>query len=201
MGPTKVSTDSLNIKVTSLPKLAADGSNWITYQDHIVNAIKAKGLHRHLLGTVCKPEELEEWTRKFYKPEIMLPLTDDKLEAHKNLIDTYEQKEVMLCEIIYETINRSTFIQIKGKPTAANIWKKLQSIHTDKGSMFETDLLTQLQTICFSDGDSMQTHLIKMTNSMTVLQRLVLLSLMCHLIVTSGHYCPSPHITNPYSPL
>ena len=29
--------------------------------------------------------------------------------------------------------------------------------------MFETDLLTQLQMICYSDGDSMRTHLTKMT--------------------------------------
>ena len=91
MGPTEVSTDSSTIKVTSLPKLAADGSNWTTYQDCIINTIKAKGLHQHLIGTAHKPEELEEWTGKFYKPETTLPLTDDKLEAHENLIDTYEE--------------------------------------------------------------------------------------------------------------
>ena len=155
MGPAEVSTDSSTIKVTSLPKLAADGSNWTTYQDYIVNAIKAKGLCRHLIDMACKPEELEEWTRKFYKSKTMLPLTNDELEAHRNLINTYEQKEAMLCEIIYGTVNRSTFIQIKGEPTAGAIWKKLQLIHANKGSMFETDLLTQLQTICFSDSDSM----------------------------------------------
>ena len=45
MGPTEVSTDiTSTIKVTSLPKLSADGSNWTTYQDRVVNAIKAKGL-------------------------------------------------------------------------------------------------------------------------------------------------------------
>ena len=61
----------------------------------------------------------------------------------------------MLHEVIYGTVDRSTFIQIKGEPTAGAVWKKLQSIHADKGSTFEMDLLTQLQTICFSDGDSM----------------------------------------------
>ena len=90
----------------------------------------------------CKLEELEEQTGKFYNSKTTLPLTDDKLEAHENLIDTYEQKEVTLCEIIYRTVNHSTFIQIKGEPTAAAIWKKLQSIHADKRSMFKMDLLT-----------------------------------------------------------
>ena len=92
-----------------------------------------------------------------------MPLTNDQLEAHKNEIDAYEQKEATLCEIIYGTIDRPTFIQIKGKATAASVWKKLQSIHADKGFMFETDLITQLQTICYSDGDFMCTHLMKMT--------------------------------------
>jgi len=69
----------------------------------------------------------------------------------------------MLREIIYRNVDRSTFVQIKGKATAVSIWKKLQSIHADKGSMFETDLITQLQTICYSDGNSMHTHLMKMT--------------------------------------
>jgi len=164
MGPADISTDSTStIKVTSLPKLAADGSNWSTYQDHVVNAIKAKGLRRHLLGTVHKPEDLEERNRGFFKPKTESPLTDDQLEAHENEIDAYEQKEAMLHEIIYGTVNRSTFVQIKGAATAANVWKKLQSIHANKGSMFEMDLITQLQTIRYSDGNSMRTHLTKMT--------------------------------------
>src|SRR6202023_4204646 len=69
----------------------------------------------------------------------------------------------MVREIIYGTVDRSTFIQIKGAATAAAVWKKLHAIHADKGSLFETDLLTQLQTIRYSDGDSMRTHLTKMT--------------------------------------
>ena len=93
----------------------------------------------------------------------MTALKADEIEAHKNEIDAYVQKEATLRKIIYGTVDRSTFVQIKGEPTTAAVWKKLQSIHADKDSMFETDLLTQLQTICYSDGDSMQTHLTKMT--------------------------------------
>jgi len=164
MGPADISTDSAStIKVISLPKLTSDGSNWTTYQDRIVNAIKAKGLRRHLSGTVHKLDDLEECDGEFYKPRTMSAFTDAELEAHENEIDAYEQKEATLREIIYGTVDRSTFIQIKGETTAANVWKKLQSIHADKGSMFETDLLTQLQTICYTEGDNMRTHLTKMS--------------------------------------
>ena len=110
MGPTKVSTDSSTIKVTSLPKLAMDGSNWSTYQDHVTNAIKAKGLHRHLAGTMRQPEELEERAGDFFKPKTTTALKADEIEAHENEIDTYVQKEATLHEIIYGTVERSTFV-------------------------------------------------------------------------------------------
>src|ERR1700724_780515 len=109
MGPAEVSTDSAStIKVTSLPKLAADGSNWSTYQDCVVTAIKAKGLRRHLSGTTRKPEDLEERNGDFFKPKETTKLTNDELEAHEKVIDDYEQKEAMVREIIYGTVDRST---------------------------------------------------------------------------------------------
>ena len=97
MGPANVSTNSAStIKVVSLPKLTADGSNWTAYQDCIVNAIKAKGLRRHLSGTTRKPVDLEERDGDYFRPNSLSPLTDDELEVHENEIDTYEQKEATL---------------------------------------------------------------------------------------------------------
>jgi len=112
---------------------------------------------------VRKLDNLEERDGEFYKPRTMSALTNSELEAHENEIDAYKQKEATFQEIIYGTINRSTFVQIKGETTAANVWKKLQSIHADKGLMFKTDLLTQLQTIRYTKGDNMRTHLTKMS--------------------------------------
>jgi hypothetical protein len=62
----------------------------------------------------------------------------------------------------YRTIDKSTFIQVKNKIYAAAIWKKVISVHADKGSMFETNLLTQLQNSCYVKGDAMWEHLAKM---------------------------------------
>jgi gag-polypeptide of LTR copia-type len=45
---------------------------------------------------------------------------------------------------------------------STTVWKKNILIHADKGSMYETTLLTQLQTICFTDGDDMREHLVNM---------------------------------------
>ena len=55
MGPAaETSTHDMStsaIKLMQLPKLAHDGENWLTYQEKIVNAIKARKLCRHLTGT------------------------------------------------------------------------------------------------------------------------------------------------------
>jgi len=152
MGPAEISTDfSSTIKVVNLPKLTADGSNWSTYSEQINNAmITVKGLRRHLSGTVRKPEELVERDGKWYKmkgeSQEATPLTDDELDKHEDEIDVYQQHEAQVREIIYGTIDKSNFVHIKGEATAAAIWKKLTAIHADKGSMFQTDLVTKLQT-------------------------------------------------------
>jgi len=168
MSPTEISTDSSStIKVVNFPKLAADGFNWPTYLEWINNAIIAvKRLQRHLSETVHKPEELVEQDGKWYKMkgenQEARPLTNDELDKHENKIDVYQQPEVQVCKIIYGTIDKSNFVCIKGEPTIAAIWKKLMAIHADKESMFQTDLVTKLQTAWFTEGDKMSTHLTNM---------------------------------------
>ena len=48
MGPesemTSPDASTSAIKLTQLPKLARDGENWLTYQEKVVNAIKARKL-------------------------------------------------------------------------------------------------------------------------------------------------------------
>jgi hypothetical protein len=51
---------------------------------------------------------------------------------------------------------------VKNETDAAAVWKKIISIHADRGSMFETNLITQLQNSRYTEGDSMREHLAKM---------------------------------------
>ncbi|KAG5349116.1 hypothetical protein C0989_005809 [Termitomyces sp. Mn162] len=56
------------------------------------------------------------------------------------------------------------FHQVKGEPTANAVWKKLASIHGDKGAMYESNLLAQLQNARYVENDEidMRTHLANM---------------------------------------
>ena len=90
---------------------------------------------------------LQEWNRFFYKPHSLALLTDEEVEKHKEEEEAYEYKQATVHEIIYQTVDKSTFLQVKNETSVANVWKKVISIHADKGSLYETNLLTQLQTL------------------------------------------------------
>ncbi|KAG6837635.1 hypothetical protein C0991_002910, partial [Blastosporella zonata] len=93
------------------------------------------------------------------------PLTDTEIDTHEDQMENWLQKEAQVCEIIYGTVDQSTFLQIKGETTAAALWKKLTSIHADKGAMFESDLIGRLQNSRFIENGKvdMRTHLANLT--------------------------------------
>jgi len=167
MGPaaddiTDMSSTSTSIQIASLPKLLSDGSNWPTYQECVLNTLTSKGLKRHVLGTAHKPEVPVEHNGSFYYQNSMNPLTDEELEKNEDEQDSYDQKQAAIQEIIYWTIDMSSFLQVKNKKTATDVWKKLILIHTEKGGMYETNLLTKLQNMRLAEGDNICTHLTAM---------------------------------------
>ncbi|TFK61431.1 hypothetical protein BDN72DRAFT_778188, partial [Pluteus cervinus] len=144
------------VKVVNLPKLRDDGSNWTTYKERLINAIKSKGLGRHLAGNAKKPREIVDSSN-------LLALTEDELEKHLDSVDAFDQKQAQLRDLIYETVNRSTFLQIKDENTAKEVWEKLVSINENKGVMVRTNTLTKLQQIRYVENSSMRVHISNMT--------------------------------------
>jgi hypothetical protein len=100
---------------------------------------------------------------KFYLPaDDKTPLSADALDAHETSIDSWEQKEAQVRELIYNTVDGASFLQIKGESTAAALWKKLSSIHGNKGTQFEEYLLGKLQMARYAESEDMRTHLTTM---------------------------------------
>jgi hypothetical protein len=164
MGPDDITdmTSSTN-KVLSLPKLRSDSTNWATYSERILNYLTSKGYRRHVQGTARKPETLTEHNGAFFKKGSIAPLSDDELEKLEDARDLYDQAQAAVREIIYRTIDKTTFLQIKNEADAASVWKKVASIHSDKGSLYEANLLVQLQNARYTEKESMREHIGKMT--------------------------------------
>ncbi|KAG6901407.1 hypothetical protein C0995_012326 [Termitomyces sp. Mi166 len=163
MGPKDIYNVS-TLKLT-IPKLMADGSNWLTYQEHVQNAVTSKKLRCHLVGTTCKPVALIKHSGSFFlNNNSLFLLLDKEIKEHEDAIEDCLQKEVMVHKIIYSMVDQFTFYQVKGELTAADVWKKLASIHGNKDAMYESDLLAQLQNAHYiKNGEiDMRTHLAKM---------------------------------------
>jgi hypothetical protein len=143
----------------SLPKLQDDGSNWVMYKERIKNHLTSKGLMRHLTGTARKPAEVEEKDGKVHKKGNARPMTDDELDTYLDTLDVYATKEAQVREVLYDTLSKTVFLQIKGQPTAAETWNKLVSIFELKGDMTITDTLTKLASARYVDGNDMRTHI------------------------------------------
>jgi len=88
---------------------------------------------------------LSERNGAFYKSGSLAPLNDDELEKHEDVVDLYDQMQAAVREIIYRTVDKTTYLQIKNEVDVASVWKKVASIHADKGSLYEANLLVQLQ--------------------------------------------------------
>ena len=200
MGPTDISTsDNATIKVTQLPKLASDGENWLTYHKRVLNAATARGLRRHLVGTALKPSPIVERAGKFYlTADDKAPLSEEALEKHETSIDSWEQKEAQVRELIYNTVDNASFLQIKGERTAADLWKKLTSIHGNKGAQFEEYLLGKLQTARYAENEDMRTHLTTMN---TLRERLSEIGSPISDVQFNAYIRTSLSLTTRYQPL
>ena len=159
MGPRSSSnmSSSSSVKVVNLPRLAEDGSNWVTYKEF--NNLTSKGLMQHIWGTAHQPIQLTERNSSYYRPHELSPLSDEDIEKHEDSVDRYDQKEAQVREIIYDTVSKSVFLKIKDESSAADVWSKLVAIHEAKGTMTYTDTLTKLSSACYNDGKSMRAHI------------------------------------------
>jgi len=111
---------------------------------------------------VKKPTTLLGSNGTYFCPRNLQPLTDVEVDAHELLMNTYNQKQAQVKEIIYKTVSKSVFLEIKDKNSAENLWKKLVSIHEAKGTMIYTDTLTKLSMLRYAKGKSMCAHISSM---------------------------------------
>ena len=149
MGPDNLSDMSLmkNNQALSLPKLWDDGSNWATYSKCILNYLISKGYCQHVQGTVCKLEVLNQHHGSFYRPSSLAPLSDDELQKHKEATDLYDQMQAAVQEIIYWTVDKTTFLQIKNEEDAASVWRKSYWFTLTKGAFMRQISWSNFRTL------------------------------------------------------
>ena len=98
-------------KVT-VEKLVSDGSNWATYQDHMIWTLWLQGLLEHLTNTTVTATYQAIGTIKNMTPQMR-----------------WDYNEGVAMQIIVASIPNSVFMNIKGKANTQEVWDALKALY------------------------------------------------------------------------
>ncbi|GBE83911.1 Retrovirus-related Pol polyprotein from transposon TNT 1-94 [Sparassis crispa] len=180
-----------NTHLNIVPKLATDGSNWITYKEWIHTVMGSRGLMRHLEGTARQPPDPLPYpqtapsTAAVTVPSATAATTGTsataamtttaptqpaltpeeylaKVEAAESKLDDFLQKEFAAWQQIYGTINDALLLRVKKLPTGADVWGAIQKEYEGKSEMYSGAVRTRLQNMKCDEGANIRTHLDQM---------------------------------------
>ena len=139
-----------------LPKLAADGSNWVIWKYRIKIFLKVNGLKNHLDHSTPPP----------VKPQ---PLNDDakedEIKEHQNQTEEYrrwKQVDAVVELYIVSTIPDSIFIALLHCKTSKDLWEAICAEQQARGKILGTKLVRQLREERCTDPDDVRVHVAKM---------------------------------------
>ncbi|KAJ3489198.1 hypothetical protein NLJ89_g11551 [Agrocybe chaxingu] len=154
-----------------VPKLLADGSNWVTYKDRLRWAVDARGLLNHLDEDIPEPTKLTVTSLDTLgDPNTpakagTTSTTDERVTRGYELRTTqYKTSEATVKQAIASTIPDSVFNRIKTKKTAKNVWDALTEIFENRSLTVAIDLRHQMQTIKCGKHEDVRTHFAKLAN-------------------------------------
>jgi hypothetical protein len=139
MSPDLAKMDSMLPSTTSalfnILKLTEDRSNWITYKEHTLTAIGARGLMCYVNGRARKPEPFPH-----DEDEDGETPTEALIEALYKTIDEYYQKDSLVKQQIFSTITDCLLLRVQKLESASSIWAKICDIHEGKTELIQIDL-------------------------------------------------------------
>ncbi|TFY74272.1 hypothetical protein EWM64_g9740, partial [Hericium alpestre] len=149
-GPESMSLNN-SFNLYTVPKLAANGSNWVTYKTRIVTVIGAKGLMRHLRGTAKKSKEPLSSLDKDKKD---VDPTTEQLDDYEEKWDKWLQQEYTVKQQIFSTITESLLLHVQDLDRAHKVWSTVCNEYEGKTEMVQINLRRRLQeTCCQPSGD------------------------------------------------
>src|SRR5271155_2806132 len=102
MNPQNISSSS-DSTMLAVPKLCDDGCNWSDYYPRIQNAMGAKGLWRHVLGTATAPVPYVVSQGKPMLSDGKTLATEDQIDAKESKIIEFEKREYLSRHIVLST--------------------------------------------------------------------------------------------------
>ncbi|KAF8156113.1 hypothetical protein B0H34DRAFT_659808, partial [Crassisporium funariophilum] len=107
-----------------VPKLLADGSNWVTYRDRLRWALTARGHLKHIDTVIPEPVDTNAGT------SLPDPVANANAYAARIAMDTtyetrlqnYKTAEAVVMRSITSSVPDSVFNRIEARKTAKDVW-------------------------------------------------------------------------------
>ena len=131
----------------NVPKLAADGSNWVIYRDRMLWAMDSRTLSDHLTN-VSMPAA-------YRSAGTIGGLSASTRWAHG---------EATVKQAIAASVPDSIFNQIKGSTHAMDVWDALKALFEGRTQMIVVDLRRQIQSMKCGEDDNVRTHFDNIAN-------------------------------------
>ena len=137
MGSKDSTSSSMKVKAYLITRLAANGSNWITWKQHTLSSVMSiKGVQRHLDGTACIPPLIPT-----HPPNHLLDEDElEELDKIEEKWDMYNQREASIKAQILTTIPESLAIKIQALDTGKKLWDALCEKHENRALTVVVDL-------------------------------------------------------------
>jgi hypothetical protein len=148
----------------NVPKLAEDGSNWITYKERTLTAISARGLMRYADGRALEPlpYPVDEKTGSL-KPKADGSIPNEKeIEERDKKIDEYDQKNSLVKQQVFSTITDRLLLRVQKLESASEVWAEICQIHEDKTELVQIDLRRRLHETRCDEGGDVKAHFAEM---------------------------------------
>ena len=136
--------DELRLNV---PKLAADGSNWVTYRDCMVWAMDSRALTDHLTNKTMPA---------LYGAAGVI--------NGVNAPACWAYGEATVKQAIAASVPDSIFTQIKGSTRAKDVWDALKGLYEGRTQLIVVDLRRQIQSLKCGEDDNVRTHFETLAN-------------------------------------
>ena len=137
-------SDKFKIRIT---KLAADGSNWVTYRDHITWALDVKGLLKHLMNDT-----------------IMSDYATAGMIDGLTLGVWWKRDKAMVKQLVAGSVPDMVFSQIKAGLKAKEVWDRLRMLYEGRSKLILVDLQRKLQNMCCGPEDNIHAHFDKLAD-------------------------------------
>ncbi|KAF8150855.1 hypothetical protein B0H34DRAFT_625771, partial [Crassisporium funariophilum] len=124
-----------------VPKLLADGGNWVTYRNQLRWALTARGLLKHIDNVTSKPVDPNTGISTPSPSDATTYNTRLAMDiAYEARAQKYEMAEATVKQSIASSVPDSIFNRIKTKKTAKDVWDAITEIFESCSTMVAIDL-------------------------------------------------------------